>query len=229
MDLFLEVLLCRYWSAAYVSCVPCYLPDNLCHCDYIGPPTVVTVASLFNDSVCPWSTTFTLHGYCRPYGKEMSLCKYHCPLHVYLDVLSYWVSSLSMFMGSLFIESSRTLNGLLNNDVAGLDNPAHVGNDLICNKARFTLLLVLRHFYCPFENFIQASTRLLLWWWYSDVMVCSMFICLQNCLHISGMKFMPTSEIILLRSPNSTHSILAASTRSQAVRLLALFTIGNLL
>ena len=41
--LFLEVLLCSYLGAVYVSCVPNYESVNFCHSDYVGSPTVVTV------------------------------------------------------------------------------------------------------------------------------------------------------------------------------------------
>ena len=58
-------------------------------------------------------------------------------------------------------------------------------------------------------------------------MVCYMFICLQNCLNVSDVKFMPASEKIL--SPNSIKIILAAFTRSSAARLSVLFKIGNFL
>ena len=50
-------------------------------------------------------------------------------------------------------------------------------------------------------------------------MACSMSICLQNCLDISDVKFVPASEIMFLGSLNSASAILAALTRSSAVGL----------
>ena len=52
-------------------------------------------------------------------------------------------------------------------------------------------------------------------------MVCSMFICLQNFLNMSDVKFMPASEIIFLGSLNSVNTILATFSSSSAGRLSA--------
>ena len=60
-------------------------------------------------------------------------------------------------------------------------------------------------------------------------MACSMFHLPQNCLNISDVKFMPASDTILLGSPNSANTILAAFTRSSAARLSAIFYNRNLL
>ena len=53
-----------------------------------------------------------------------------------------------------------------------------------------------------------------------DVMVCSMFICPQNCLNVSYVKTVPASEIIVLGSPDSMR-FLVAFTRSYIPRLSA--------
>ena len=47
-----------------------------------------------------------------------------------------------------------------------------------------------------FRNFMYASTYPLFWWWYDEVMVCSIFNCLQNYLNLSDMTFVPVSETI---------------------------------
>ena len=47
----------------------------------------------------------------------------------------------------------------------------------------------------------NASTWPLLWWSYDDVMVCWMFILLQEALNATAMKFVPTSEMIVIGSP----------------------------
>ena len=52
-----------------------------------------------------------------------------------------------------------------------------------------------------FMSFICASTCQLFWWWEDNIMACNMFICLQNCLNISHVKFVPVSEKIFLGSP----------------------------
>ena len=58
-------------------------------------------------------------------------------------------------------------------------------------------------------------------------MACCTFTCLQNCLNISDIKFMPASEITFLGGPNSANTIFAALTRSWAARLLPFFTTGK--
>ena len=55
-------------------------------------------------------------------------------------------------------------------------------------------------------NFVHTSTIPLLLWLYNDVIVCWMFTCLQKCLNISDVKFLPTCDIIHFRSLYSAKS-----------------------
>ena len=86
------------------------------------------------------------------------------------------------------------------------------------------------HYYCHsifltvhFMSFTLASIWQLLWQWYDDFMACSIFICLQNWLNISDVKFIPASKMIFLRCPNSANTILAALTS----KWLTIFTIAK--
>ena len=78
-------------------------------------------------------------------------------------------------------------------------------------------------------NFICASTCSLLWWWYDDVIVCWMFIFLQNSLNVLDVKFVLTSETVLFGSPYSAKMSIVVCIRSSADRPFTFFTIGNLL
>ena len=71
------------------------------------------------------------------------------------------------------------LTGQLSSKVEGLGNPVPMGIDLICNKARFTSLLLSRQFLIVyFTNCIHISTCPLLHWYYDDLMASSIVICL---------------------------------------------------
>ena len=58
----------------------------------------------------------------------------------------------------------------------------------------------------------------LLWWWYNDGAVCSMFSFLQNFSNFSDMKLPPVSDIIFLGRPCSEKLILHASIRMSGAR-----------
>ena len=80
------------------------------------------------------------------------------------------------------------------------------------------------------NNVIHASTCLLLWWWYDDVIVCWVFICMQKCLKVSDVKFVPTCQTIFFGSPHSAKISLVICTRISVEGLFTFFfTIGNLL
>ena len=65
-------------------------------------------------------------------------------------------------------------------------------------------LLLSKHFLIEhFTNFMHASTCLLVWYWYDEVITWSMFSCLQNCLTQSDTKFVTASETIFSYSPHS--------------------------
>ena len=60
------------------------------------------------------------------------------------------------------------------------------------------------------------------------MIVCWMFICLQKCLNVSDVKFVPTSEISM-RGPILQKLSLVVCTGSSAERVFTFFNIGNLL
>ena len=124
------------------------LPTFVTH--YIRSPSVVDIVSLFDDFMHPWAPIFSPHGYYRPYKKKVSLCEYHCPLHIYLRSLRklhtkhqhywyLWAPYSFEVKGLLFLCGIAALKG------KGSSVP--MGVDLICSEARFTLWLVSSHFW----------------------------------------------------------------------------------
>ena len=80
-----------------------------------------------------------------------------------------------------------------------------------------------------FTNFIHASTCPLLWWWYDDENVYSMFRLLQNILNLSEMKLLAESDVIFYGSPYSAKIILHVSSRLSADMPSVFLMMGNLL
>ena len=136
----------------------------------------------------------------------------------------YWASSFLMFMGSLFIWCNIISH--LNNSVIGLGRPASMGIDLICNRARFTLLIVCRHFlWCIWKSLCmlypdQCSGGDRMMFWSALCFFCKIAWTSMMWNFFLHLKQFPWS-------PNPTNTILAAFTRSSTVRQL--FMIGNLL
>ena len=63
----------------------------------------------------------------------------------------------------------RPFMGLLNINAAQFSSPGPMGIECICNKSRYTSLLVLKHFFMVgFINFTTTSTYPLLWWLHDD-------------------------------------------------------------
>ena len=140
-----------------------------------------------------------------------------------------WASSLLLLRDSLFIWGNRPLIGMLNNSMAGVGSPVHMGADLIYNRARFTLLLVSRHFVIVhLTNFMYTLTwplsggdRMMLWSAlcssvYKTVWTSQMW---NLCLHLKqislGVQIQQIQSVPLLPDHPS--------------RLSASFIIGNLL
>ena len=78
--------------------------------------------------------------------------------------------------------------------MAWLGNPVHIGNDLICNKARLTSLLLSKHFW-QFTSqtlcmLLPVHSLAMVWWNYGLVYVQMP----ANCLNQSDTKFVPASE-----------------------------------
>ena len=83
LNLFHDILIHHYRCPAYVYHVLHDPSAHLWYTENVGPPIVISAVCLFKYSVNPWSTIFSLYGYCR----KFSLGKCHYPLHIYLDVL----------------------------------------------------------------------------------------------------------------------------------------------
>ena len=136
--------------------------------------------------------------------------------------------------------------------MATLSRTVLTGVDLICNRARFTYLLLFRHFNCAFYEFypyFHLANSLIVTGWCYSLTLGSFPQNLKNYLNISDVKFMPASEINFFRefkfceydfgcfnqdfsclgNPSSVNMILAVLTRSSAARLSFCFTIENLL
>ena len=151
----------RYCSVVngvlHMSYVLHYQSAHFLHSDYVWPPIVVTVLNLFDDCT---SVVHHLHNeqLLKTHGEKVSFGNYHCPLHIWC-VLSIEGFILSIiFIGSLFIWGNKPFIGILNNNVAGLGNPAPMSIDLIYNIARFKSLLVSGNFLIVhFTNFMHPS------------------------------------------------------------------------
>ena len=97
------------------------------------------LASLMN----PWSIIFTLYAYYWLYGKDVRITVLNAStLQGFEDSI---VSIIIITVYQLPIHvGNRSLIGLLNNSMSELGNPVPVCVDLICNRTRFTALLVSR-------------------------------------------------------------------------------------
>ena len=93
-----------------------------------------------------------------------------------------WSSSQSCMIGLQSKTGMMPWTCLLNIIVARLSKPWPNGIVCICSRAIFMSLAKLGHFLnVHFMNLVQASTCLLLWWWYANDNACSMLNVLQNC------------------------------------------------
>ena len=78
-------------------------------------------------------------------------------------------------------------------------------------------------------HLIQASTWLLLWWWYADDVACSILTDLQNWQNLSDTKLVPMSNISLWGMPYSANIVFTTFIRLSAERPYSLLMTGNLL
>ena len=116
-------------------------------------------------------TILCLYSYCRPYVKRILIS---------VSITVLWTIILSQFEGllvvivcvvvngSLFIQVTRDLMGLLKRCVAELGNVMPIGINLICNNARLTPLLLSKHFDGMLNNFyacLHLSLALMLVQW----------------------------------------------------------------
>ena len=108
--------------------------------------------------------------------------------------LPWWSSSRSCPMGLQSRTGIMPQTCLLNSNVARLGKPGLNGVVHICNRAMFMSLPDSAYFLnVCFINVIQASTCLLLWWWYANDIACFTLTALQNCRNLSETKFVPVS------------------------------------
>ena len=74
-------------------------------------------------------------------------------------------------------------------------------------------------------NFMYTSTQPSFWWWYNDIIVCWMFILLQNLLNVLDIKYVLISEINVFQTPYSVKIRLVICTRSCADKLFWEFAV----
>ena len=204
------------YLGTYVFCISCGDPPHFCHLYCVWVPSMVTPIGLHYYSVHPWPSILPLDCYCRLRGKKQRVFWVSLLLYVlwWTSRTSYHALRLPTFMNALLICSIRPCMGLLKSIMAGLRSSAPTGVDCTCNKARSVSWILSAHcFILHLTNLMHASTWLLLWWWYNGDMDCWMFSFMQNSLKLSAEKVIPSSETILLSSPNSANVILTACTQ----------------
>ena len=95
-----------------------------------------------------WSTIFKLYSYCRPCRYKNRFFDSIFVLHLF--VFTHFVAFMSLISVSFnwwsVIFCNRPLSGLLNSNIAGLWSPCPTCTSLICNKTRFTWVLLWKHF-----------------------------------------------------------------------------------
>ena len=156
--------------------------------------------------------------YSGPYWeKKVSLCEYHWPLHIYLGML--WGFKVSIIIidvyGLPIYLGNRPLIGLLNNNMAGMDRPAPMGVDLICNRVRCTSSFVSsQNCDCAFYKFyacLNLAIAMLV------IGLCYNLLCVHLPTKLSEHIWCEVHACIwnkFLGGLNSTNIILAALTRS---------------
>ena len=118
---------------------------------------------------------------------------------------------------------------LLNNSMTGLGNPIPMGIGLIWNKVRVTSLWLSRHFYWAVHKYyacFNLSLALVVIWWCNGLFYIHLSAKLFKCIQCEVCTYIWRE---FLWKSNSMKTIIAALTRSSAVRLSAFFITGNLL
>ena len=153
---------------------------------------MVVVTFVSDCSMDPWSPILLLNHYSSLYWIKILISESILFLIIFVFLCtnaSWWSSSLAL-IGALLMTGIIPLIGQSNNNVAGLGRPGPRGVDLTCNKARHVLALVLLHFLSVhFMNLMHAFSIPLLWWYYKDDTVFSMFRFLQNSFKFLKQKY----------------------------------------
>ena len=234
------MLFCRLVLYVCVHCYCCWLDVVSVACDAsaIGCQLycvwlfmMVVVAYAYYSPMSPWSTIFLLDFYSRPYG---NIWKCYCSILLFFCCLfmifAWGSSSQSSMRGLQSITGMMPQTGLLNINVARLIKLWPNSVIQIWRSAMFMSLPESVHFLnVCFMNFMQASTWLLLWWWYAEDVACSILTNLQNWWNLSDAKLVPASNISLQSMPYLANIVFTTFIRLSADRPSSLLMTGNLL
>ena len=122
---------------------------------------MIMIAFSFYSAMGPWSPTFTLNHYSRPYGNRNIISG----SGLVFALFCLCSLSLSLPTSGLLIINIMSPIGQLNNIVTSLGSPGLSGVICICNRPMCGSSLVSKHFFSMhFTNIIHVSTCPLLWW-----------------------------------------------------------------
>ena len=166
---------CRYYSAQMGVCFMYHCSVMMIHQpDLVGSAIVFFRAMSHNHPLCPWVVIFSLYCYSWPFGRK------HFVAFLSIQHNGHYRDQM---IGGLLSFNSKPLTDLLNINATGLGSSGLMVVECNYNKARYTSLLVPKHFFkVQFTNITHASTCSLVWWLYDgdivgiDIQVPSEFV-----------------------------------------------------